>query len=73
MVDKSKSLFKTELARVISAKWKHLLLSTLNQTQFCMDQLKRRKAITQFKRTWLIPQFFSINSHNVIVPTSASQ
>jgi hypothetical protein len=48
-----------------------LLVSTLNQTQSHTDQLKRRKAITQFKRTWLIPQFFSINSHNVIVPTSS--
>jgi hypothetical protein len=63
----TRSLFKTELVRVIAAKWKHLLLSTLNQTQFCMDQLKRRKAITQFKRTWLIPQFFSINSLTILL------
>jgi hypothetical protein len=67
----TRTLFMTEMARVISAKWKHLLLSTLNQTQSCMDHIKQRKAITQFKRTWLIPQFFSINSHNVIVPTSS--
>jgi hypothetical protein len=44
-----------------------LLLSTLNQTQFCTDQLKRRKAITQFKRTWLIPQFFSINFLTILL------
>jgi len=67
----TRSLFKTELARVISAKWRHLLVSTLNQTQFRTDQLKWRRAIAQIKRTCLIPQLFSINSHNVIVPKSS--
>jgi hypothetical protein len=46
-------------------------VNTLNQTQFRTDQLKRRRAITQLKCTWLSPQFFSINSHNVFTPLAA--
>jgi hypothetical protein len=63
----TRSLFKTELARVISAKWRHLLLlllTSLNQAPLCTDQSKHQKTISQFKRTWFIPLILlSINSH----------